>query len=83
MNKNLPLLLDPSHVLPPDVVLNESNTMDTGWRKESESLRCEKCGTALKSNYHILFGIPPSPFIVEAVSCESIDYEKYIEISNV
>jgi hypothetical protein len=65
MDKNIPLLLDSHHILPPDVVLTQKVT-----------IKCESCGKALTSNYYIFFGIPPSQLIIEAFSCENIDDEK-------
>jgi hypothetical protein len=61
MDKNNTLLFDPPHILPPDVVLTR---------------KCEKCGDALGSPYYIMIGIPPSPLIIAAFPCESIDEEK-------
>jgi hypothetical protein len=61
MDKNNPLLFDPPHILPPDVVLTQN---------------CENCGNALGSPYYIIIGIPPSPLMVEALLCDSIDDEK-------
>lgn len=70
MNKNSPLLFDPSHILLPDVVLIQN------------VIKCENCGKALISRYYILFGIPPSPLIVGVVLCERIDDENYFVINN-
>lgn len=66
MNKRKSLLFDPPHILSPDVVLIQ---------------KCEKCGKALGSPYQIIVGIPPSPLMVEALSCESVDDEKEREKS--
>jgi hypothetical protein len=65
MDKNISLLLDPPHILPPDVVFTQTNI-----------IKCDKCEKALTSKYYIFFGIPPSPLMIEALSCESIDNEK-------
>lgn len=64
MDNNIPLLLDPSHVLPPDVVLTQSIN------------KCESCGKVLGTPYYIFIGIPPSPLLVEALLCNSIYDEK-------
>jgi hypothetical protein len=64
MVKNTPLLFDPPHIIPPDVVLIQ---------------KCENCGKALESPYYIIVGIPPSPLMIEAFSCKSIKHEKNIE----
>jgi hypothetical protein len=61
MDKNNQLLFDPPHILPSDVVLTP---------------KCEKCGDALGSPYYIMIGIPPSPLMIDAFPCESIDEEK-------
>jgi hypothetical protein len=80
MDKNIPLLFDPPYILHPDAVLQQSFPVDTYHRKENKSLvECESCGKPLGSLYYIIFGIPPSPLMVEAFPCESIDNEKDIE----
>ena len=64
MDKKIPLLLDPPHVLPPDVVLTQS------------IIKCESCGKVLGTPYYMFIGIPPSPLLVEALLCYSIYDEK-------
>jgi hypothetical protein len=77
MDKNISLLLDPPHILSPDVILTQSVTKDKNYRNESKSLlNCRKCEKVLTSNYYIFFGIPPSPCIIEAILCESINKER-------
>jgi hypothetical protein len=60
MDKNIPLLLDPPHILPPDTVLTPN------------AIKCGNCGKVLTSKYYLFFGIPPSPCIIEALLCENI-----------
>ena len=64
MDNNIPLLLDPPHVLPPDVVLTQG------------IIECESCGKVLGTPYYIFIGFPPSPLLVEALLCNSIEEEK-------
>ena len=79
MDKKIPLLLDPPHILPPDLVLMQSVTIN---RKDDESpFKCERCGKPLDSSYYVLIGIPPSPFMIQCILCKNMDDEKINEKS--
>ena len=64
MDKKIPLLLDPPHILPQDVLLTRN------------TIKCEGCGKVLGTPYYIFIGIPPSPCIIKVLSCDGIDNEK-------
>jgi hypothetical protein len=80
MNKDILLLFDPPYILHPDDALSQNDTIGRYYRIDNESLvKCENCGKPLEPLYYIILGIPPSPLMVDALLCKSIDDEKEIE----
>jgi hypothetical protein len=74
MSRNLPLLKESTHILPPDIDLTQNISM---CKQDVESLfKCEKCGRDLESPYYLLFGISPSTSIITMYECDNLDDEK-------
>lgn len=74
MSRNLPLLKEATHMLPPDIDLTQNISV---WKQNEESLfKCEKCGKVLESPYYLLIGISPSTGIIKIYECDNFDDEK-------
>lgn len=79
--KRLPLLLEnPPFVLAPYVELSQDVTKTNEEREEKNLFNCDVCGRVLDSSYYLSIGIPPSPLIIVAYECESLNYEKNIKL---